>query len=102
LGVPTFGEVRGRGLIIHQMKAGDGILELLGPETPDSPLASRPRGLMSMTAFEVADLDAAVEAARAAGFTLPDASPGVLPGTRTSTISPDQLGGLAMQLLEYV
>ncbi|MFN0094594.1 MAG: VOC family protein [Dehalococcoidia bacterium] len=102
LGVQPFGEVAGRGMIIKQMKVGDAIVELLGPDTPDSPLASRPAGLIPMAAFEVPDLAAAVALARERGFTLPDPAGGVLPGTRVSTISPDQMGGLSLQLLEYV
>ena len=102
LGVPVFGEVAGRGMLIKQMKVGDAVVELLGPDTPASPLASRPAGLIPMAAFEVPDLAAAVAAAVERGFSLPDPAPGVLPGTRTSTISGDQLGGLSLQLLEYV
>ncbi|MFN0146287.1 MAG: hypothetical protein ACKVT1_07240, partial [Dehalococcoidia bacterium] len=96
-----FGEVRGRGMVIRQLKIGDAIVELLGPDSPESPLASRPAGLISMAAFEVANLDAAVEIARARGFTAADGAPGVLPRSRTSTISPDQLSGLALQLIEF-
>ncbi len=55
LGVPVFGEISNDVLTIRQMKVGDAILELLGPTSPDSPLASRPPGLSSMVAFEVAD-----------------------------------------------
>jgi len=57
---------------------------------------------VSMCAFEVDDLDASVALARERGFTVTDPSTGVLPGTRTATIPPDQLNGMAMQLLEYV
>ncbi len=101
-GVPVFGEVRGRGMLIKQLKIGDAIVELLGPDSPESPLASRPPGLISMAAFEVEDLEAAVASARARGFTLGDPAPGVLPGTRTATIPGDQLSGLGLQILEYV
>jgi catechol 2,3-dioxygenase-like lactoylglutathione lyase family enzyme len=102
LGVPVHGEVRGRGMVIKQMKLGNAIVELLGPETPESPLASRPAGLIAMAAYEVPDLAAAVATARERGFTLPDPAEGVLPGTRVATIGPDQMGGLSLQLLEYV
>ena len=60
LGVPVFGEVSGRGMLIRQMKVGDAIFELIGPDSPESPVASRPGGLISMSAFEVSDLDGAV------------------------------------------
>jgi catechol 2,3-dioxygenase-like lactoylglutathione lyase family enzyme len=102
LGVGVFGEVRGRGMVIRQLKMGDAIFEVLGPDGPDSPMAARPGGLASMCAFEVPDLSDAVEIARARGFTAPDPADGVLPGTRTSTVPPAELGGLALQLLEYV
>ena len=102
LGVPVFGEVRGRGMVIKQMKIGDAIVELLGPDSPESPLASRPAGLISMAAFEVPNLDVAVAEARAKGFTPSEPAVGVLPGTRVATIPPTELSGLALQLLEYV
>ncbi len=102
LGVPVAGEIATPALIIRQLKIGDAILELLGPATPDSPMAKRPPGLVSMAAFEVENLDAAVTAARAAGFTVPDPATGVLPRTRTATIPAGELAGMAMQLLEYV
>lgn len=101
LGVPVFGEVAGRGMLIRQMKIGDAIVELIGPDSPDSPIAARPAGLISMAAFEVADLDGAVALARERGFTLPDAAPGVLPRSRVSTISGDQLAGMALQLIAF-
>lgn len=102
LGVPVHGEVRGRGMIIRQMKIGDAIVELLGPESPESPLASRPAGLSSMAAWEVEGLDDAVALARDRGFSPSDPTPGVLPGTRVSTIPGAELAGVGMQLLEYV
>ncbi|MGI8554181.1 MAG: VOC family protein [Dehalococcoidia bacterium] len=102
LGIPVSGEVRTPTMIIRQLRLGDAILELLGPATPDSPVAARPAGLASMIAVEVPDLPAAVDQARAAGFTLPDPAAGALPGTRTATISADQLSGMALQLLEYI
>ena len=80
LGIPKSGEVRSPMMIINQMRIGDGILELIGAASPDSPLASRPAGVGNNIAMEVADLDAAIAHARAAGFTPPDARPGVLPG----------------------
>jgi catechol 2,3-dioxygenase-like lactoylglutathione lyase family enzyme len=102
LGVPVHGEVRGRGIIIRQMKVGDAIVELLGPESADSPMASRPPGLSSMAAWEVADLDAAVALARERGFTPSDPADGILPGTRVAAIPGTELAGAGMQLLEYV
>jgi len=102
LGVPVHGEIRGPGIIIRQLKMGDAILELLGPDGPDSRLSGRPAGLSSMCAFEVDDLDAAVALARERGFTAPEPNKGILPGTRVATIPGAELGGLGLQLLEYV
>jgi catechol 2,3-dioxygenase-like lactoylglutathione lyase family enzyme len=102
LEIPLHGEVRSATSIIRQFKIGDAIIELLGPATPESPLAQRPPGLISMAAFEVSDMADAVAQARAAGFTVADAAPGSLPGTRVTTIPASELSGLALQLLEYV
>lgn len=102
LGVPVAGEVRTPAMIIRQLRIGDAVLELLGPATPDSPVAARPPGLVSMAAFEVPDLEAAVQQARTAGFTVSDPNTGALPGTRTATIPAAEMSGVAMQLLQYV
>lgn len=101
--VPVFGEVRTPTLIIRQLKVGDAILELLGPASAESPMASRPASLISMAAWEVSGrLDGAVALARERGFTVSDPEAGVLPGTRRASIPAGELGGVGMQLLEYV
>jgi catechol 2,3-dioxygenase-like lactoylglutathione lyase family enzyme len=100
LGIPRWGEVRTPAMLINQMRVGDAIIELLGPSSPESPMASRPPGFISMAAFEVPDVEAAVAHARTAGFTLNDAGPGALPGTKVTTIAGPQLGGIALQLLQ--
>ncbi len=102
LGVPVFGEVRGPGMIIRQMKVGDAIFELLGPDGPESRLHSRPAGIASMCAFEVPNLDEAVATARALGFSPNDPAKGILPGTRVATMPASEMSGVGMQLLEYV
>ena len=103
LGVPVFGEVTRPGvMIIRQMKIGDAVVELLGPDGADSPMAKRPPGIASMAAFEVPNLDEAVALARERGFTVPEGAVGILPGTRVATIPPTELSGMALQLLEYV
>ncbi len=101
LGVAQTGRVRGRGLDIRQLRIGATTLELIGPDGADSPVHRRPAGLAPMAAFEVADLDAVVSQVRAVGFELPDPAPGVLPRSRVSTVSADQLGGLALQLIAF-
>jgi catechol 2,3-dioxygenase-like lactoylglutathione lyase family enzyme len=102
LGVPVFGEIKGTGIIIRQMKIGDAIVELLGPDGPESRMAGRPPGLSSMCAFEVPDLDAAVKLARERGFTPSEPNKGILPGTRVASIPATELFGMGLQLLEYV
>lgn len=101
LGLPVTGRVTGRGMDIRQIRVGDATLELIGPDGADSPVHQRPAGLASVTAFEVADLDAVVAHVRSRGFELADPAPGVLPGSRVSTVAPDQLGGLALQLITF-
>lgn len=100
-GVPTTGRVTGRGMDIRQLRLGDATLELIGPDGADSPVLGRAEGLVSVTAFEVDDLDAVVETVRARGFSVPDGADGVLPNSRTATVSADQLGGLALQLIQF-
>jgi catechol 2,3-dioxygenase-like lactoylglutathione lyase family enzyme len=102
LGVPVAGEVTTPTMVIRQMRIGDAVLELLGSASPDSPIGKRPPGLVGMASWEVDDLDAAVRQAREAGFTISDAAPGPLPGTRIATIQGSDLAGFNMQLLQYV
>ena len=94
LGVPVSGEIKTPALIIRQLKIGDAIFELLGPATPDSPMASRPASLASMAAWEVSGpLDDAVALARSRGFTVSDPEAGVIPGTRRASIPASELAG---------
>ncbi|HZQ38028.1 MAG TPA: VOC family protein [Dehalococcoidia bacterium] len=102
LGVPLAGEVSSPAMIIRQFQIGDAMFELLGPTSPESPLAARPAGLASVVAFEVENLDGAITEARRRGFTPSPAEPGVLPGTRRASIPPEQFSGIALQLLQYV
>ena len=103
LGVPVYGEIRTPQLIIRQLKIGDAVLELLGPTGPDSPMSARPASLAAMAAWEVSGtLDEAVALARERGFSPSEPEAGVIPGTRRSTIPGAELGGIGMQLLEYL
>jgi catechol 2,3-dioxygenase-like lactoylglutathione lyase family enzyme len=102
LGIPVAGEVTTPAMVIRQLRIGDAVFELLGPASPDSPIAKRPPGLVSMASWEVDDLGGAVRQAREAGFTMPDPAEGVLPGTRIATIQGSELAGVNMQLLHYV
>lgn len=100
-GLTVTGEIGGNGMRILQVRAGDVIVELIGPDSPESPVASRPAGVIPMAAFEVPDLAAAVAQVEAAGFTCPAPREGVIPGTSVTTVSGEQLGGLSLQLLAY-
>lgn len=101
--VPVAGEIQAGPMVIRQLRIGDAILELLGPSSPESPFAERPAALASMAAWEVSGrLEDAVAFARERGFSASDPEPGVIPGTRRASIPAAELGGVGMQLLEYV
>jgi catechol 2,3-dioxygenase-like lactoylglutathione lyase family enzyme len=102
LGLPLLREVRAPGLYIRQVGLGGATLDLLAPDGPGSHIANDPHGLVSIVAVEVPDLAEAVAVARGRGFHPPDPAPGALPGTRTANIPAHELGGLGVQLLEYV
>lgn len=102
MGISPAGEARRPGWIIRQLRVGDAVVELIGADTPESPVARRPRGLISMVSWEVPDLEAAVALARERGFAASDPSEGILPGTRIATIPGAELAGVSLQLLEYV
>lgn len=101
LGISVRGEVTTPAMVIRQLGLGNGVVELIAPSGQESPVAVRPRGLVSMVALEVDDIDDAVRLARERGFTITDPSQGALPGTRTATIPSGELAGLALQLLQY-
>lgn len=102
LGLAITGKLATATLLIRQIRLEDVVLELLAANSADSPIHQRPPGLVSLVSWEVADVDAAAEQARAAGFSPSSPAPGPLPGSRISTIPPAELGGLTMQLLEWL
>lgn len=103
LGLQAVGEVTTPALVIRQLRCGDAIVELLAPAGPGSPLAGRPPALLPVAAWEVeGPLQVAAALARERGFTCPPPEPGVIPSTIRTAIPAAELGGLAMQLLEYV
>lgn len=107
IGFDVTNEIRpeGRGMVIAQMPVSQCVIELLAAESADSPMAARVaengESASSMVAIEVDDIDAEIARYRAAGYELPDAAPGPLPNSVTSTISAQQAFGLAIQLIEY-
>jgi catechol 2,3-dioxygenase-like lactoylglutathione lyase family enzyme len=102
LGVPMHAQIDTATLVIRQMKVGDVIVELLAPAGPESHLTGMAPGTRPMIACEVDDVAACVGLARERGFTIPDPAPGFLPGTLTATIAATEVGGFAIQLLQYV
>lgn len=101
LGLDVVGEIRGSGMRILQVRAGDAIVELLGPGGAESALASRPAGLVSMVAFEVADIGEAVKHATNAGFAVTGPREGVIPRSTVATVAGAELAGVSLQLLSY-
>jgi methylmalonyl-CoA/ethylmalonyl-CoA epimerase len=107
VGIEVTNEIRpeGRGMVIGQMPISQCVVELLAAESPDSPLQKRVEengeGASSMVAIEVPDIDAEIARYRDAGLQLPDAAPGPLPDSVTTTISADQSFGLAIQLIQF-
>lgn len=107
IGLEVVNEIRNeeRGMVLAQLPSGQAMLEILAGTSPDSPMAKRVEeqgeGAASMVAIEVADIDAEIARYRTGGISLPDAAPGALPNSVTSTISPDQSFGLAIQLIQF-
>ena len=87
------------------LDAGGSRIELFAPLTPDGPiartLAKRGAG-MHHVAYEVADIDAALDACRAAGIELIDqqARPGLHDGWRVAFLHPRSCGGVLTELVE--
>jgi methylmalonyl-CoA/ethylmalonyl-CoA epimerase len=92
------------GLEAAFMRTGDGEVELLHPTREDTPvgkfLAKRGPGLHHV-AYAVADIDRALDEARAAGLELIDQQPRVgLHGTRIAFLHPKTMGGVLTELVE--
>jgi methylmalonyl-CoA/ethylmalonyl-CoA epimerase len=106
-GLEVTNEIRNdeRGMLIAQMPCGQAIIELLAPTSAGSPMAKRieeqGERAASMVAIEVDDIDAEIARYREQGIELPDAAPGALPESVTSTISAEQAFGLAIQLIQF-
>lgn len=95
-------ERMGGRVFIHA--AGDATIEFVGTTRADGPVAARiaRRGYgLSSFAMEVQDLDAAVQAARAAGIEIGDPEPGVLPRSHVARLNPASACGVAAQYLQF-
>ena len=92
------------GLEAAFIRTGEGEVELLHPTREDTPvgkfLARRGPGLHHV-AYAVADIDRALDEARAAGLELIDQKPRVgLHGSRIAFLHPKTMGGVLTELVE--
>ena len=92
------------GATILALPLGDSEVELLAPLHPDSPigrfLARRGPGIHHIC-YRVADLDAALEACRAAGYRLVDEAPRTgAAGRRIAFVHPKATAGILLELTE--
>jgi methylmalonyl-CoA/ethylmalonyl-CoA epimerase len=86
------------------LKAGDSLIELLEPTSPESTVARfiqrRGEGIHHLS-FHVQDIDAALEHAAQAGFELIDRSARAgSHGTRIAFLHPRSLGGVLVEFCE--
>lgn len=92
------------GATIVSLPFGESEVELLAPESPDSPVArfleKRGPGIHHIC-YRVADLDAALERCRAAGYRLVDDIPrrGAA-GRRIAFVHPKSTAGILLELTE--
>ena len=92
------------GATIMTLSLGDSEVELLAPLHPDSPiakfLARRGPGIHHIC-YRVADLDAALEACRAAGYRLVDEVPRTgAGGRRIAFVHPKATAGILLELTD--
>ncbi len=92
------------GATIVSLPFGESEVELLEPRTPDSPIAKflerRGPGIHHVC-YRVADLDAALASARAAGYRLVDEAPRIgAGGCRIAFLHPKSTAGILIELTE--
>jgi methylmalonyl-CoA epimerase len=96
--------VAGQGVEAVLLDVGDGHVELLAPLSEDTPvgrfLQRRGPGLHHV-AYRVADIDAALQAARAAGLRLVDERPrDGIRGSRVAFLHPASTGGVLTEIVQ--
>ncbi len=96
--------IAAQGVEAALLDAGDGHVELLEPLSPDTPvgrfLARRGPGLHHI-AYRVADIDASLDALRAAGARLIDERPRIgMRGSRVAFLHPSTTGGVLTELVQ--
>lgn len=104
LGLPEVPLDDADGARIAGLAAGDSLVELLEPRTPDSPIGKfitrRGPGLHHIC-FEVDDLDGTLERCRAAGIRLIDQTPRPgAEGKRIAFLHPTSTAGVLVELTE--
>jgi methylmalonyl-CoA/ethylmalonyl-CoA epimerase len=104
LGLATVPVNDSDGAKITAFQAGDSLVELLEPESEDTPvgrfIARRGPGIHHLC-FEVPDLDAALDQCRAAGIELVDQLPRTgAEGKRIAFLHPRSTGGILLELTE--
>lgn len=104
LGLTPHAAEEADGATILSLPLGDSQVELLTPLHPDSPigrfLAKRGPGIHHIC-YRVPDLDAALEACRAAGYRLIDETPRVgAAGRRIAFVHPKATAGILLELTE--
>ena len=105
LGMPETPLDDSDGARIAGLVAGDSLVELLEPDTPDSPVGrfvtKRGPGIHHVC-FAVDDLDQVLERCRAAGVRLIDETPRTgAEGKRIAFLHPSATGGVLVELSEY-
>jgi methylmalonyl-CoA/ethylmalonyl-CoA epimerase len=104
LGLATVPVQDSDGARIAAFRAGDSLVELLEPESADSPvgrfIARRGPGIHHLC-FAVPDLEAALERCRAAGIEVVDQMPRTgAEGKRIAFLHPRSTGGILLELTE--
>ncbi len=105
LGMPLVPLDDADGAIIAGLSAGESLVELLEPQTSDSPIgrfiAKRGPGIHHVC-FSVDDLDGTLERCRKAGLRLIDEEPRLgAEGKRIAFLHPSSTGGVLVELSEY-
>jgi methylmalonyl-CoA/ethylmalonyl-CoA epimerase len=105
LGLPDVPLDDSDGAKIVGLAAGESLVELLEPDTDDSPIAKfvakRGPGIHHVC-FAVDDLDGTLDKCRAAGVRLIDETPRLgAEGKRIAFLHPSATGGVLIELTEY-
>lgn len=105
LGMPEVPLDDADGAAIAGLAAGESLVELLQPQTDDSPIArfvaKRGPGIHHVC-FAVDDLDGTLDKCRAAGLRLIDETPRIgAEGKRIAFLHPSSTGGVLVEVSEY-